>query len=117
MHKFYLQQNNFFPKAKGLRNIFDERFSDPRKTDSRRFVWDYWHVPGQYTFMRTPANHFFPSNIYSYFEKSLLMWGQKFLGCTGISPPWLSYYVDGCGQELHADVPHGPWAYVYSLTP
>src|SRR5690606_13428701 len=29
----------------------------------------------------------------------------------------ISYYVDGCKQELHADVPHGPWAYVFSLTP
>lgn len=23
---------------------------------------------------------------------------------------------DGCRQELHADVPHGPWAFVLSLT-
>jgi hypothetical protein len=30
---------------------------------------------------------------------------------------WLSYYVTGCRQELHADVPHGPWAFVLSLTP
>jgi hypothetical protein len=30
---------------------------------------------------------------------------------------WLSYYVNGCRQELHADVPHGPWAFVLSLTP
>ena len=28
----------------------------------------------------------------------------------------MSYYIDGCRQELHADVPHGPWAYVFSLT-
>jgi hypothetical protein len=38
------------------------------------------------------------------------------LGCGSVSPPWFSYYVDGCVQELHADVPHGPWAYVFSLT-
>ena len=24
--------------------------------------------------------------------------------------------MDGCRQELHADVPHGPWAFVLSLT-
>ena len=45
------------------------------------------------------------------------MWGRRTLGCWDISPPWLSYYVDGCKQEFHSDVPHGPWAYVYSLTP
>ena len=33
-----------------------------------------------------------------------------------MSPPWLSVYVEGCGQELHGDLPHGPWAFVYSLT-
>ena len=30
---------------------------------------------------------------------------------------WVSAYVDGCRQELHADVPHGPFAFVLSLTP
>jgi hypothetical protein len=34
-----------------------------------------------------------------------------------VSPTWLSCYVDGCEQKLHADIPHGPWAFVYSLTP
>jgi hypothetical protein len=38
------------------------------------------------------------------------------LGCHDVSPPWLSLYVDGCGQELHGDLPHGPWAFVFSLT-
>ncbi|MFA1550218.1 hypothetical protein [Actinomadura chokoriensis] len=38
------------------------------------------------------------------------------LGCDRISEPWLSYYIDGCRQELHTDVPRGPWAFVYSLT-
>lgn len=50
------------------------------------------------------------------FHKELVMWGRNTLGCWDISPPWLSYYVDGCKQEFHSDVPHGPWAYVFSLT-
>ncbi len=29
----------------------------------------------------------------------------------------MSCYLDGFGQELHGDLPHGPWAYVFSLTP
>ena len=49
-------------------------------------------------------------------EDSLLCYAQEKLGCRSITPVWLSYYVDGCGQELHADVPHGPWAFVLSLT-
>ena len=50
-------------------------------------------------------------------EEALLQYGREALGCAGISPIWLSYYVSGCRQELHADVPHGPWAFVLSLTP
>ena len=33
------------------------------------------------------------------------------------TPPWLSCYVDGNEQRLHTDAPHGPWAFVLSLTP
>jgi hypothetical protein len=29
----------------------------------------------------------------------------------------MSAYVDGCEQRFHADLPHGPWAFVYSLSP
>lgn len=44
------------------------------------------------------------------------MWGRKNLGCWDISPPWLSCYTEGHYQDWHTDVPHGPWAFVLSLT-
>jgi hypothetical protein len=44
------------------------------------------------------------------------MWVREHLVCHDVSPPWLSNYVDGCRQELHGDLPHGPWAFVFSLT-
>jgi hypothetical protein len=81
-----------------------------------RFVWDYWHVPEQYTYIRTFADEFFPRDLFDRFLDRLMKWGREQLGCTGIVPPWLSYYIDRCGQDLHADVPHGPWAFVFSLT-
>lgn len=108
--------DSFSQFAKPLRQHFDSQFSDPKETRSDRFVWDYWHVPNQYTLVRTPAYHYFPQKTYMAFHKELVHWGRKTLGCWDISPPWLSYYVDGCKQELHSDVPHGPWAYVFSLT-
>jgi hypothetical protein len=96
-------------------------------------------VPGQYTLLRTPAQDFFDAKLFrraalarcafhpcrvaltrpacSKLEDALLQYGREALGCGGISPIWLSYYVSGCRQELHADVPHGPWAFVLSLTP
>ena len=90
---------------------------DPRGTDPRRFCWDLWHVPNQYRLLRTPAYLFFPKQIYEPFHQSLALWGREVLGCHDLSPPWLSAYVDGCEQQFHADLPHGPWAFVYSLTP
>jgi hypothetical protein len=108
--------DRFAPDASALRRVFDERFAEPRSTRADRFVWDWWHVPGQYTALRTPAWTYFPRRLYEQFHRSLVAWGRETLGCHDISPPWLSLYVDGCRQELHGDLPHGPWAFVYSLT-
>jgi hypothetical protein len=108
--------DRFAPEARDLRRVFDERFADPRSTRADRFVWDWWHVPGQYTALRTPAWTYFPRRVYEAFHRRLVAWGRETLGCHDISPPWLSCYVDGCRQELHGDLPHGPFAFVYSLT-
>jgi hypothetical protein len=109
--------DHFAPEARALRDVFDQRFAEPRSTRRDRFVWDWWHVPCQYTALRTPAWEYFPKAIYEQFHRRLVAWGRETLGCHDISPPWLSCYVDGCRQELHGDLPHGPWAFVYSLTP
>lgn len=103
--------------AKPLRHAFDSNFADPRSTSADRFVWDYWHVPGQYTALRTPAYTYFNEKLYRQLHHEIVMWGRRTLGCWDISPPWMSCYIEGCKQELHSDVPHGPWAFVFSLTP
>jgi len=108
--------DRFAKESTRMRAAFDARFSDPRKATADRFVWDYWHVPGQYTALRTPAWQYFPKNIYRAFHERLVWWGRRTLGCHDVSPPWLSCYVGGCEQRLHADVPHGPFAFVFSLT-
>jgi len=109
--------DRFAPQARALRAVFDARFAAPREAHADRFVWDYWHVPGQYTALRTPAWTYFPRRLYAQFHNRLVAWGRTHLGCHDISPPWLSLYVEGCRQELHGDLPHGPWAFVVSLTP
>jgi len=108
--------DRFAPEARALRAVFDARFAAPREAHGDRFVWDYWHVPGQYTALRTPAWTYFPRRLYTQFHNRLVAWGRTHLGCHDISPPWLSLYVEGCRQELHGDLPHGPWAFVVSLT-
>lgn len=113
--RFLIVHDEFYRGAKTLRQTFDHKFADPLKGHNERFVWDYWHVPNQYTLHRTPADHYF-GKAFSPFVKQLVDWGQENLGCASISPPWLSYYVAGCEQRLHCDNPHGPWAFVYSLS-
>ena len=117
MSRHVITTDAFHDKALDLRSHFEDRFRDPREARSDRFVWDYWHVPGQYTALRTPAYHFFPKKMYDSFHQQLVWWGRRNLGCHDVSPPWMSCYLDGFGQELHGDLPHGPWAFVYSLTP
>lgn len=115
--KSLLKIPKFSPWAHELRDYFQEQFSDPRALNSSRFVWDYWHVPEQYTLLRTPAYEYFPKKLYMKLHMDLVMWGRRTLGCWDISPPWLSCYVEGCEQKIHSDLPHGPWAFVYSLSP
>lgn len=107
---------DFFEGAAELRETFDHRFRRRREDDQGSFVWDYWHVPAQYTYFRTFSDRYFPEPLMTAFLDRLRSWGREVLGCGSPTIPWFSYYIDGCVQELHADVPHGPWAYVLSLT-
>ena len=116
VHRSLLVVDRFAPESRALRAAFDARYADPRAARPERFVWDWWHVPGQYTLLRTPAWTYFPRRAYEAFHRRLVGWGRRVLGCHDVSPPWLSCYVEGCGQELHGDLPHGPWAFVHSLT-
>lgn len=116
MNRSFRIVDRFAPEAESLREVFDQRFADPRVAHGHRFVWDWWHVPGQYTALRTPAWEYFPKPLYERVHRRIVAWGREHLGCHDISPPWLSCYVEGCGQQLHGDLPHGPWAFVLSLT-
>ncbi len=109
--------DRFADEAVALRTHFEQRFARPRQTTDDRFVWDLWNVPGQYTALRTPAWQYFPKATYDAFHQRLVWWGRRVLGCHDVSPPWLSCYVNGCEQRLHGDLPHGQWAFVFSLTP
>ncbi|MGZ3690934.1 MAG: 2OG-Fe(II) oxygenase [Pseudobdellovibrio sp.] len=116
MNNFFVEKN-FYKRARDLRHEFEENFRDSKNAHQKRFVWDFWYDDDQYHLIRTPAYYYFSSQLYQNFHSYLVQWGRENLGCHDISPPWLSYYVDGCFQKLHSDVPHGPWAFVYSLTP
>ena len=113
----FLVKPSFYKDYQKLRKEFESYFKNPKSTHQKRFVWDFWYDEDQYHLIRTPAFYYFQKKVYQNFHSHLVQWGRENLGCHDISPPWLSYYVDGCYQNLHSDVPHGPWAFVYSLTP
>ena len=106
----------FFPDAEQLRSQFEARVGPARHADASRFAWDYWHVPDQYTYLRTAARGFFDTAAFHRLVAAVRAWGSEHLGCPNITEPWLSYYVEGCRQEWHTDVAQGLFAFVYSLT-
>ena len=103
--------------ARKLRNEFADVYKNPRATPNKRFVWDHWQLNSQYRMHRALARDFFSASSFNHIKNQLVRFGQDQLGCHSISEPWLSYYTEGDGQDLHTDSPHGPWAFVYSLTP
>src|SRR5258708_3676288 len=45
---------DFFPEAETLRQAIDEHFSNPHRHEpTRHRIWNYWFVPGLYTYLRT----------------------------------------------------------------
>jgi len=105
----------FFGRERDLRAAFDAAV-DPDVITKKHFSFNYWNIEGQYSYLRTPARSFFEPELFSAFEERLCSWGKETLGCNLVNSWWLSFYVGGCRQELHADVAHGPWAWVYSIT-
>ena len=97
------------------RDEWESRFADPLVVNPDRFIWDYWYVPGQYALMRTTAERFFSPDTYDRLEQAMLKAANR-VGCRAMSQPWISYYVSGMEQRLHTDAPHGPFAFVFSLT-
>lgn len=68
----------------------------------------YLHIP--------QAQAYFSEEQHAALADALLAYGESQLGCRAITPIWISYYTDGMLQEMHCDNPHGPFAFVLSLT-
>ena len=114
----WVVERDFLPGAlaRAVRGRYDDVFEDATRARGERFCWDLWHVPKQYTLLRTPAEDFFGEELHGALEEMLMTYARERLGCASMTPMWMSCYVHGMRQELHADVPHGPFAFVLSLT-
>lgn len=104
-------------EAMAMRRHIDAHFAEPqRHTPDRHQVWNYWHVPGLYTYLRTSPEKVIERALVARFVQALTVWAQYMLGLGHVTWPYLSLYVDGCEQKLHNDSTNGRFGFVYSLT-
>lgn len=111
--------DNFLPEgdALALRGHVERHFAEPHKHRRETHqVWNYWYVPGLYTYLRTSPERVIPKPLVEGFHAALTRWARDRLGLALVTWPNLSIYVDGCAQGLHNDSVNGRFGYVYSLT-
>jgi hypothetical protein len=113
----YTVIDDFFAEAEALRASIDAHFSEPGKhRPETHQVWNYWHVPGLYTYLRTSPEKVMPRSVVERFVSRLRAMSLYRFGLGDVTWPYLSLYVAGCQQGLHNDAKNGRFGYVYSLT-
>jgi hypothetical protein len=115
----YLILDDFLPpdEAVAMRRQINGHFAEPHAhTADRHQIWNYWHVPGLYTYLRTRPEKVIERALVARFVQALTVWAEYMLGLGHVTWPYLSLYVDGCEQKLHNDSVNGRFGFVYSLT-
>jgi hypothetical protein len=110
---------NFLPvgAARAMRSGLEDHFREPNAhRPETHQVWNYWFVPGVYTYLRTAPEKLIAAERVRGFVEALRAQSISTLGLAGVSWPYLSLYVDGCRQSLHNDARNGRFGFVYSLT-
>jgi hypothetical protein len=103
--------------ATEMRRAIDGHFANPdRHLPQTHQLWNYWYVPGLYTYLRTQPEKIMPREQVNMLMATLENWGRANLGMDRLNWPYLSMYVNGCRQGLHNDSENGRFGWVYSLT-
>lgn len=116
----YIVVDDFLPLdlALAMRKDIEAHFGTPEKhkPDTHQ-VWNYWFVPGLYTYLRATPERVIEKQRVQEFFYALQSWSCETLGMAQVTWPYLSLYVTGCRQGLHNDALNGRFGFVYSLTP
>lgn len=116
IHRYHTVAD-FFAEARAMRECFEAHFRNPYdQTADTHGIWNYWYVPGQYTYLRANPNRLMPPALVDEFVSTLRGWALNALGTGAVTQPQLHLYIDGCAQDLHSDFHNGLWGYVFSLT-
>lgn len=111
--------DDFLPaeKSAAMRADVDAHFANPYEhRPSTHDVWNYWHVPGTYNYLRTTPEKVIAREKVAEFVEALRIFAAVRFGFGKVSWPFLGLYVPGCSQSLHNDSTNGQLGYVYSLT-
>lgn len=69
----------------------------------------------QYSMTRAQCNTIFSDDVFSDLVEDITQLGRS-IGCSAISPPWISLYGDGQMQNFHIDPTQGNMAWTLSLS-
>ena len=111
--------DDFLPAklALAMRQNIDAHFANPNAHRAETHqIWDYWFVPGLYTYLRTSPEKIIIREHVNVFQQTLIHWSLTTLGMGSLTRPYLSLYVSGCRQGWHNDSTNGRFGFVYSLT-
>jgi hypothetical protein len=115
----YLIVDNFMPAdaAREMRAAAEAYFGSPYQHSPHSHMnWDYWHVPGLYTYLRTLPEKVIGAFLTEAFHTRLSEWSSDTLGLGAAKSSYLSLYINGCRQAQHNDSLNGRFGFVYSLT-
>lgn len=107
---------NFTPLAQPMREHIERHFRTPEKHGPEHQVWNYWYVPNSYTYLRTSPEKVIERSLVEQFVSQVTQFAMTNLGMDHVTWPFLSLYVDSCGQALHNDATNGSFGYVFSVT-
>ncbi len=103
--------------ALAMRRDIETHFASPAEhRPETHQVWNYWFVPGSYTYLRTTPEKIIERGRVEAFHNALRDWSIAMLGMANATWPFLSLYVSGCRQNWHNDSVNGRFGFVYSLT-
>jgi hypothetical protein len=115
----YLVVDDFMPSdiAREMRAVAEAHFGSPYDQSPKTHMnWNYWHVSGLYTYLRTLPEKVIGPVLTEAFHAHLSEWSRETLGLGMATSPYLSLYVNGCRQGQHNDSANGRFGFVYSLT-
>jgi 2OG-Fe(II) oxygenase superfamily len=103
--------------AHEMRRALEAHLGNPyRHSPQTHTDWDYWYVPGLYTYLRSVPDKIIGTELAERFYDRLFEWSTATLGLGSARASYLSLYVDGCRQNQHNDSTNGRFGFVYSLT-